>query len=277
MKNKPLIFLLLLCMVPSAGLAQKNALKALEAAGERAAMQTERRLTRYPAGQAGLARAAQQNKKALYWAQTRVLGLSPKRALQNLEKIGVTSTFRGPLPAMEKNSFFAGDFQLYTLSAPQISQAPAFPFRGSTNLIFRGLALPSDGQAIANILQNGLRLSDVGPEANTLLRSYAGAAGAGAVRVVNAPITNLTKDPQTAADWAFRRQKDDYLTVVVAVRSNRKGDIITVSEDIPAADIHSVNALLNLHGTLKWCNVQLNAAGRFIITPYAQAGLKSAR
>ena len=67
MKNKTLIFLLLLSIVPATGLAQKNALKALGAAGERAAMQTERRMARYPAGQTGLARAAQQNKKALYW------------------------------------------------------------------------------------------------------------------------------------------------------------------------------------------------------------------
>lgn len=277
MKNKTLIFLLLLSVLPATGLAQKNALKALGAAGERAAMQTERRMARYPAGQTGLARAAQQNKKALYWAQTRVLGLSPKRALQNLEKIGVTPTFRGPLPAVGKTSFSAGDFQPYTLVAPKIAQAPAFPFRGSTNLIFRGLALASDGQAIANILQNGLRLSDVGTEANTLLRSYAGAAGAGAVKAVNAPITNLTDSPQAAADWAFRRLRDDYLAVVVAVKSNRKGDIITVAADIPAADIHSVSALLNLNGTLTWCKVQLNAAGNFIITPYAPMGLKSAR
>ena len=53
MKNKTLIFLLLLCIIPATGLAQKNALKALEAAGERTAMQTERRMARYPAGQTG--------------------------------------------------------------------------------------------------------------------------------------------------------------------------------------------------------------------------------
>ncbi len=273
MTNKLITLLLILCVFPSAALAQKNALKALERAGEKAAVQTERRMVHYPATAVGVSRTVPQSKKALYWTQTRVLRISPKQALKNLEKIGVGPTIRGARPALESHSFAAENLKNYTMPAPSVAQAPAFPFPHSTTLIFRGLALSSDGVDIANILQNGLRISDVGGESNTLLRSYAGAAGGGAVRAVNAPVTNLTSNPQEAAAWARRRMKNDYLAVVVAVKSQRRDNLIMIFHDIPASDIHSVNVLLNLNGTLKWCKVQLNALGGFTLTPYANAGV----
>ena len=272
MKNKLITFLLILCFFPTAALAQKNALKALERASGKAAVQTEHGITHLPAHTAGVSRTVPQTKKALYWAQTRVFRITPKQALKNLEKIGVGPTIRGRLPVLENHSFAAENLKKYTIPAPSVGQAPAFPFPYSTALIFRGMALSSNGADIANILQNGLRLSDVGNEANTLLRAYAGSAGNGAVRTVNAPVTNLTANPQSAAAWAHRRLKDNFLAVVVAVKSQRRDDIIMVYRDIPAADIHSVNVLLNLNGTLKWCKVQLNALGGFTITPYANAG-----
>ncbi len=271
MKHKLIIFLFLLCLLPSAGLAQKTVIKGLVKAGEKAVQQTERRVIRNPGNQTRLAKFAQQNKKAMYWTQTRILRISPKQALRNLERLGVVPTFRGPRPVLEKRGFIVKNFKKFATISPYISQPPAFPFHKSTLLIFRGLSLPTDGKAIENILQNGLRVKDVGPNANTLLRAYAGAIGGRAVQTVNTPVINLSGDPQIAADWAHRRLTSDHLAVVVVVKSKLRGDLILDYNDIPAADIYAVSALLNINGTLRWCKLQLNPAGGFRVTPYAKS------
>ena len=55
--------------------------------------------------------------------------------------------------------------------------------------------------------------------------------------------------------------------MVVVVNSSARGEIIQFSWDIPAEEINSVIALLNVNGQKTWCKVEVAGEG-FKITPF---------
>ena len=165
------------------------------------------------------------------------------------------------------HQFITHDFA--TLLADQIPQEQ-LPLVAGPGMLYRGLALPADGQAVTNILQNGLRVADVGTEANTRNLAYSGGQP-GAVRALaKTPVTNLTSFPMNAAEWATKRiTPAKPLLAVVAVNGQTEvGKVVLAAQDIPAGQITHFFVPLQVNGTPVWCNVQLGTDGAFVITPY---------
>ncbi len=210
------------------------------------------------------------NQRTLFKLQTSV-GVSTRKAWENLKNLGAEYHPKNPRPELlQSSAFTAADFTKLAVSQAEITTAPLFPFQNQRLLIYRGMALNTNGDAIRNILENGLLTKDVGRESNTLLLSIAGPRGrAGAART---PITNLTDNSSEAVMWAGKRMGKQDITVVVAVNSSAKGSIITVAEDIPAEDIYAVTALLRVNGKPTWCKLETAPEG-FRITPYQEAAI----
>lgn len=152
----------------------------------------------------------------------------------------------------------------------QTLPAEELPLLEEAGTLYRGMALPTDGKAVENILKNGLRLADVGNEANTRSLAVAGAMpGAGRI-LAKTPVTNLTSFPAGAVTWAGKRITDEKtLIAIVAVSGQtQSGEIVQLAHDIPAHQITHLLVPLTLNGTPVWCNVQLAPEGGFLITPY---------
>ena len=153
----------------------------------------------------------------------------------------------------------------------QENQPPdtVFPLLEEQGTLLRGLALPTDGKAIQNILQNGLRVADAGPEANTLNLAVSGGQR-GFASLANHPVTNLTSSPTEAIKWAAKRRCDEkpLLAVVVVNGQTKSGNIVQEAADIPASQITHFFAPLALHEKTVWCNIQLAPNGGFLVTPY---------
>ncbi len=171
---------------------------------------------------------------------------------------------------------------------PQINPAHQFTTKDFTNLLpkqistsqvplvdepgvlFRGMALPTDGEAIKNILQNGLRVADAGTQANT--RSLAVAGGQPGVSRILAktPVTNFTSFPTGAVTWANRRVTDNKtLIAIVAVNEQTQaGEIVQLAHDIPPSQIVRFLVPLTIDGKTVWCHIQLDLNGDFLVTPY---------
>lgn len=174
------------------------------------------------------------------------------------------------LPLLEAKSFLTPDLQeLFVTAEQRALPSPRQPFAVRPQLIFRGLALAPENTApaIRNILENGLRLKDVGHHAANHTSSLAAGINVKAATLAAKPVTNLTADPFAAADWAKRRAYENSTLVVVVVNSSARGEIIQFSWDIPAEEINSVIALLNVNGQKTWCKVEVAGEG-FKITPF---------
>lgn len=150
------------------------------------------------------------------------------------------------------------------------AQIPAeeLPLVAQPGVLFRGMALPTDGEAVKNILQNGLRLEDLGSHATTKLLSISGGAR-GAVSSVR-PVTNLSSIPSEALYWATQRiEPGKELPVITVVKNQtQSGEVVLVSQDIPAEDITHVLVPVNYNGKPVWGNVELAPDGGFLVTPY---------
>ncbi len=160
--------------------------------------------------------------------------------------------------------------QDFTPFLPEQIPAEELPLVAEPGVLYRGLGLPANGAAVRNILQNGLRVADVGTEANTRNLAYSGGQP-GAVRALaNTPVTNLTSFPMNAAEWATKRiTPDKPLLAVVAVNGQTEvGKVVLAAQDIPAGQITHFFVPLQVNGAPVWCNVQLGTDGAFVITPY---------
>lgn len=206
-----------------------------------------------------------QHQRAIIGTQ-RMLGVSKIQAVRNIRAWGAQRLATSPRPVLANDLSFHAP-RLGELAARQnaAKEFPPFPFDNQRMLIYRGLALDTDGKAIRNILENGLRTQDVGREASTLALSLAGPMSRSAA--VRAPITNLTDSASDAVMWAGIRLSKGQIPVIVVVKSPQKGNIITTSRDIPAEDIYAAVTLLNVNGIPTWCKVELEGDG-FRITPY---------
>lgn len=174
-------------------------------------------------------------------------------------------------PLMPEKKLIVDNFEGFIAHPDQ--PKPVVPFVAELGKIaYRGIALGTDGKAVANILKNGLRLQDLGKDNNNLRMTYAGQLGYGAMKHISKnPVTNITDTPESAEVWGTRRMTPDFpILTLVKIRGEFAGDPVEVlTEDIPATDIEEVVVRLNIDGTLTWCKVQLNQNNTFTLIPYA--------
>ena len=166
-----------------------------------------------------------------------------------------------------EHQFITQDF---TPFLPETIPAEELPLATEPGILFRGLALPANGQAVQNILQNGLRVADVGTEANTRNLAIGGGMPGMGQALANTPVTNLTSFPMNAATWAVKRMTDEkQLIAIVAVNGQTQaGKTVLVAQDIPAGQITHLFVPLSLNNTAVWCKVELTESGTFLVTPY---------
>ncbi len=179
---------------------------------------------------------------------------------------------KAALPSLQSGqSFVVKDLVDFT-PVPHQQPKPSVPFVAEPgDIAFRGLALANDGEAIRNILTNGLRLKDVGEENSTLRIAYASPGGYYAIKFfIENPVINVTYGPKSAAYWGARRLDPDLpMLTIIKIRGKFIGDSMeTIVEDIPASDIEEVVTRLNINGQLTWCKVKLNEDNTFTLTPY---------
>lgn len=214
--------------------------------------------------QMAMNRFVNQHKKELFKLQTAV-GISPRRAANNLTHIGAAPTKKQLITTQDEAAFVTKDFHALSY---QHGPLPAVPFTPHPHYMYRGLGLETDGADVRNILQNGLRTQDVGPDHNTLRLSYASLGGRGALQSVSSrPVINLTNSPTVALHYAKRYREKGMMVLVVVREKTNRGAVITTEKDIPAQDILAVAALLSIRGKPVWCQIELTDEG-FLVTPY---------
>ena len=148
--------------------------------------------------------------------------------------------------------------------------AEELPLVAQPHVLYRGLALPADGKAIENILQNGLRVADVGKQANTRNLAMSGGMPGTGRALAKTPVTNLTSFPTDAAKWAVKRLSDQkpLVTIVAVNGQTQSGQVVLAAQDIPASAITHLFTPLLVNGTSVWCKVELAPDGDFLVTPY---------
>ena len=206
------------------------------------------------------------HQRAVVGMQT-ALGVSVRKAVENTHRLGTVYVPRHKLPPIINTvEAEVPSFVDLTVSA---EKAPLLPLDRRGTKMYRGLGLPADGKAIRNILQNGLRLEDVGNDSNNLLLSMVSSdRHGGALRQMSQlKYTNLTDDPYFAFKYAARNTGGQNVPVIISVRGIPQAEIVRVDYDIPADQIEDVIALVNWNGTPTWCKVEL-AGDAFKITPY---------
>lgn len=195
------------------------------------------------------------------------LGVSVRKAVENTRSLGAVYVPRHKLPpSLEGYDATVPAFTNLTVK-PEL--APILPLTYNPEIMYRGLGLPADGKAIRNILQNGLRLEDVGSDSCNLLLSMACSdRNVGALRQMSqVKYTNLTNDPFFAFQYASRNTNGNNVPVIISVRGLPQDKILRVDYDIPADQIDEVLALVNWNGVPTWCRVTL-AEDAFKLTPY---------
>lgn len=208
----------------------------------------------------------QRNRKAHQLHKTR-----QARDLQEqiqAQEIAARQAILAKLPkANLKHQFITQDF---TPFLPETIPAEELPLATEPGILFRGLALPADGQAVQNILQNGLRVADTGKEANTRNLAMGGGMPGMGQALANTPVTNLTSFPMNAATWAVKRMTDEkQLIAIVAVNGQTQaGKTVLVAQDIPADQITHLFVPLNLNNAAVWCKIELTENSAFLVTPY---------
>ncbi len=166
-----------------------------------------------------------------------------------------------------QEAFHTADFKAFIADTAII---PALPFTQRPDYLYRGLGLQEDGAALANILQNGLRVEDAGNYSDKLLLSLA-ITPEDASLISAHKYTNLTSSPQMALRYALknkRRCAKNVLPVIVAVQGEAEyTTVVRVQHDIAPTHIPYVIALLQINGTSTWCRIE-QAQDGFLVTPY---------
>lgn len=214
-----------------------------------------------------LMRFATNHQHELVSLQT-IVGISARQAVMNLRNAGVAYVPHKRMPISLPKHIAA----VNSLTGLEVAEGsfPALPVRAVPSKMYRGIALPSDGAALRNILENGLLLKDVGAENNQLLMGYA-ASVPGAQHAIkeiqHMRFTNLTNDPQTAFHYAHRNNAPDRVMVLVSVNDLPNTSLLRVDQDIPAEQIDKVFVLVNWNGTPTWARATLKD-GQLYLMPY---------
>lgn len=160
-----------------------------------------------------------------------------------------------PARILEVESFEA----LYSVILPE----GPFPLLERPGVLYRGLALDPQGNAVRNILTNGLRVEDLGVHASTKLLAMSGGMRGTVSTVTQHPATNLTSFPEDAIFWATQRvAAGKELFVIVCVRGDYgSGKVVLYTADIPAEHIEALLVPLRVNGNINWYKVELAENG----------------
>ena len=277
--NKNLFHLFFICLMIAFAAEPANAQKWLKNAGKglkglssSATKATTAALSRCAALERQVAGAVARSYPGIY-VQAHTLTGTPKiTALRYTLEAGYEPHRYNPRPALQADKALAvRDFSA-VMPAGKEAETPVIPFQNQRGLIYRGLALNADGQAIRNILENGLLIKDLGQYASDFITSMGAEASRG--RCHSIKVTNLTAESSEAVKWAQLRSKEEAIPVVMVVKYSSNKDLfsqdihaINTAADIPPEDIYAMAALLNINGVPTWCKVELEGEG-FRITPY---------
>lgn len=213
------------------------------------------------------ARMATRYQRPLVALQKKV-GINTFQAVRNVRAWGAEYIPTHPRPTiLPEQAFTVTDLTEFSGTPAFPSNAPQIPFQNQRRLIYRGMALKTDGLAIRNILKNGLLVKDMGGEANTLLLAISNPRAHNAV--TRRPLINLTDNANDAFMWANLRMRPGMLRVVAVVESQEKGRIITTGTDIPPQNIYALITLLKINGKLTWCKLELEG-NNLRVTPYQE-------
>ena len=148
------------------------------------------------------------------------------------------------------------------------NETPQLPWMKEPNVLYRGMGLDVNGNAIRNILDNGLLLKDVGKDNNHLASIYAGGAHGLVRESASMRFTNLADTPATALHYAQRNNTPGRVAVIVRVTGLEDyHELVQLSHDISADHIEEMIALVNINNTPTWCRVKIEE-GQFLLTPY---------
>ncbi len=200
------------------------------------------------------------------WQLKRQRRLRDAQALKLAQQAQELQARRAALPQLQpEQAYEIDDFTPFVTK--ELPTAP-IPLLEEPGVLYRGLALPTDGIAVKNILANGLLLKDLGNHATTKLLSISGGTR-GAVSAIR-PVTNLTSLPEDAIYWATQHKTPghDLWAVVTVDGIPQSGKIVIYSEDIPADQIVHVLIPLQLKAIPTWCDVSLTQDGHFLVIPY---------
>ena len=178
------------------------------------------------------------------------------------------------LPQLQpEESFFTTTFNEVEPDKAVRAERIMLPIMKEPGVLYRGLVLSADGNAIANILLYGLRIQDnVGKEANTRILALSSHSRYHVMHNSKVKTTNLTDSPQDAVFWCYKRLTPQTPVPVIVQVTGVKGSgpIIQISDDIPAENIN-VFAKLKVNGQARWCLIELacddNGQAGFKITP----------
>ena len=223
------------------------------------------------------ARMASRYPKALIWYEQKINGKSLHQALRRAVEL---RGFRpaNPWPKIQSNAAIkVSTMRGLTLDGYRGAIGPA-PVPKNNIYLYRGMGL--DENALRNVLKNGLRVRDTGPEANAvelqtrLVQGGTMPVSSNLLKDMYAKQTNLTTDPQGTIHYvsmhSFTQGK---VPVIVTVRNWRpKGWIgyFVTKEDIPVSDFVEVSALVRgPNNKPLWCRVSLAEDGHSLVfAPY---------
>lgn len=208
----------------------------------------------------------QQARNYKAWQLKRQRRLRDTQALKLAQQAQELQAKRAALPPLRPEQAFETDD--FTPFVTQELPGGPLPLLEEPGKLYRGLALPADGESIKNILTNGVLLKDLGSHATTKLLAVSGGTR-GAVSAVR-PVTNLTSLPQDAVYWAtqHKTQGQDLWAVVSVEGISQSGKIVIYSDDIPADQVTQVLIPLQLNEGPTWCEISLTQEGHFLVIPY---------
>lgn len=146
---------------------------------------------------------------------------------------------------------------------PSLSAIPAFAFQPNEKEMYRGMALPPDGEDLRFIMQNGLKVSKSHYEN---FAAYDGRDYPDGTKAIYASF-----QPKYAVRFIFAEQDwPSYIPVILHLKKLGWRDFVSVPHDIPPSWIYRVSALLKVNGRLTWGELKIKNK-EFIFTPYPPA------
>ena len=216
---------------------------------------------------------SQQAKRFQAWQLKRSIrkqNASLEKAIQHAESLELARETLPPL--LPERAFVAKTLMEHTPTNVSLKNMPTLPFmEETTGTSYRGLALSTDGNAIRNILINGMRTQDVGQNSNVFLHSLAAGTRGFALQLYRHPSISVTHQPSKAVEWGNLRLHPIDRPILTIVKMNGQflgKNIEFIMEDIPANQIEELVVLLNVDNKLTWCKIQLNQDHTFTLTPY---------
>lgn len=146
---------------------------------------------------------------------------------------------------------------------PSLSTIPAFAFQPNEKEMYRGMALPPDGEDLRFIMQNGLKVSK---------SHYENFAAYDGKEYPNGTLAIYASHKVKIAETFLYAKVgvETYLPVIFHLKKLGWRSIVSVPHDIPPSWIYRVSAILKINGRLTWGELKIRN-NEFIFIPYPPA------